>query len=101
MRAERAEGRARAAGEIDNGNRRLAGERRKQRIQHLRIAGAEIVRLTQREPLRAEAAHASPCRTVATMRAEPSQVGRSADAARAPDAKRRRSLPSSIISLSA
>ena len=100
-RAQRAECRARSAGQVDEGDGRLPREQIEHRIQHRSIAGAQIVRLAQLEPFRAEAAHASRSSALATIRAVLSHVGKSAAAASAPRASRRRSSSFSITIRSA
>ena len=72
---QRAKRRAGAAGEIGDRDRRLAGERRRHRIEHRRVARAPVVGLAQRQPGGAENAHASASIAPANSLAESCQVG--------------------------
>ena len=90
-----ANGRAKAAGKIDRGDRGALGGPCGDRIQHGRIARAPVIRLAQREPS-GRKAHTTPSIAAENSFADSAQVGRCSAAARAPAASRARSIGLSI-----
>src|SRR5688572_11238204 len=70
----------------------MRGECRYHRVEHLRVAGALVVRLAQREPAGGESTHAAASMAAANSLAESCQVGSAAAAVRAAAAMRSRSV---------
>src|SRR5260370_16524457 len=96
VRAQRTQGRAGAAGKIDNPHRGKRFERGGDRVENARIARAQVVRLAQGQPVGEKAAHASLSSARAKISAECCQAGSRGAAARAALARRRRRSPSPL-----
>jgi hypothetical protein len=74
-RRQRAQGRAGAAGEIDDADLIIAGERSRDRVKHRRVAPAEVVGFAQREPVGRKAGHAAASSAPANSFAQVRQLG--------------------------